>query len=535
MMRTFTGTFTGTPSLVRLALRRDRIMIPAWVLSLAVIVIGTASSISTLYPTEAGRASLAASMAANGSLRALYGPVYGTSIGGLTAWRMGSMGPALAGLMTLLLVVRHTREEEEAGRLELVGAGVVGRRAPLTASLITGCGASLLLALLITLGLLTQGAVGAVAFGLAFGAVGCVFAAVAAVTAQLTESARAAKGIAGALLGVAFLVRATGDAAAPGGPEWVAWLSPLGWAERLHPYAHERWWVLALFAGVIVLLVTAAYALVAGRDLDAGLLPSRPGPERAGRRLRGAYGLAWRLQRGSLWGWAFGYAVSGLVFGATGKGIADLGRTNKSIADEINHLGGTHSLVDSFLAAMINFLGMLAAVYIVQAVLRLRGEESDGRAEPVLATAVGRLRWAASHLVIAAAGSVVLMVAGGIAMGIGYGASVSDVSGQVPRMTGAGLVQLPAVLFVGALAVLILGAAPKMAMASWSAASLTLAIGLYGPLLKLSRWVLDLSAFTHLPKVPTAPATATPLLWLLVLTAALTASGLAALRHRDMG
>ncbi|MDF3291470.1 ABC transporter permease [Streptomyces silvisoli] len=526
---------TGTRALVRLALRRDRIMIPAWVLPLGLLAIAMRSAISGLYPTQASRTSLAASMAANGSLRALYGPVYDTGIGGLTAWRMGSTGPALAGLMALLLVVRHTREEEEDGRLELLGAGAIGRRAPLAAALLTGFGTSLALAAIVTLGLLPQGATGALAFGLAFGGAGCCYAAVAAVTAQLTESARAAKGIAGALLGVGYLLRATGDAAGPGGPGWAAWLSPLGWAERLRPYAGERWWVLGLFAGAVPALVALAHALVARRDLDAGLLPSRPGPEGAGRRLTGVFGLAWRLQRGALCGWLSGYAVAGLVLGAITKGAVSLGNGNKSVADELNSLGGTHNLVDSFLATMVSFLGMLAAVYAVQAVLRLRGEETGGRAEPVLAAAVGRIRWAAAQLLVAAAGSAALLAVGGLALGVGYGAAVGDVGGQLPRMAGAGLVQLPAVLFVAAVAVLILGAVPRLALAGWTVVSLTLTLGLYGPLLRLSRWALDLSAFTHLPRVPSAPVAAAPLVWLTALAAVLTAAGLAALRRRDIG
>jgi putative exporter of polyketide antibiotics len=84
---------------------------------------------------------VAASTAGSGSLRALYGPVFDTGIGGLTAWRTMAFGAALSGLMAILLVVRHTREEEEAGRLELVGAGAIGRRAPLAAALVTGFGA----------------------------------------------------------------------------------------------------------------------------------------------------------------------------------------------------------------------------------------------------------------------------------------------------------------------------------------------------------------------------------------------------------
>ncbi|MDX6331780.1 MAG: polyether ionophore transport system permease protein, partial [Streptomycetaceae bacterium] len=135
----------GTGTLLRLALRRDRSMIPTWVLSLGLRVASTSSSLGALYNTQAKRTDLAASMTGNGSLRAMYGPVFDTGIGGLTAWRTTAFGAALIGLMALLLVIRHTREEEESGRLELLGSGAVGRRAPLAAALVTGCGASLAL------------------------------------------------------------------------------------------------------------------------------------------------------------------------------------------------------------------------------------------------------------------------------------------------------------------------------------------------------------------------------------------------------
>ena len=120
------------------------------------------------------------------------------SLGGLTAWKIGVTEFILVALMSLLTVVRHTRTEEETGRLELVGATVVGRYAPLTAALVTAGLANLAIVVLVALGLIGAGlpAAGSVAFGLAIGLVGLLFAAVAAVAAQLTEGARAATGIA---------------------------------------------------------------------------------------------------------------------------------------------------------------------------------------------------------------------------------------------------------------------------------------------------------------------------------------------------
>lgn len=187
------GQLAGTKPLFRLALRRDRIMLPVWVLVLTLMVVSGGSSIEQLYDTPAARAEVAASMSANSSLRSMYGPVFGDSIGGLVAWRFGVFAATLAAVMSLIIVIRHTREEEETGRQELLSSAMVGRRAPLTSALFTALVANALVTLFITGGLAAQGGTGALALGLAVGATGMLFATMAAIVAQLTESARLAK------------------------------------------------------------------------------------------------------------------------------------------------------------------------------------------------------------------------------------------------------------------------------------------------------------------------------------------------------
>lgn len=49
---------TGTPALVRLALRRDRLLLPVWILLIVGAVAGTASAIAELYPGMAQRVAL---------------------------------------------------------------------------------------------------------------------------------------------------------------------------------------------------------------------------------------------------------------------------------------------------------------------------------------------------------------------------------------------------------------------------------------------------------------------------------------------
>jgi ABC-2 type transport system permease protein len=45
---------------------------------------------------------------------------------------------------------------------------------------------------------------------------------------------------------------------------------------------------------------------------------------------------------------------------------------------------------------------------------------------------------------------------------------------------------------------------------------------------------MDLSPFTHIPKFPASEISATPLVWLVAIAAALIASGLVAFRRRDI-
>ncbi|WP_128433766.1 ABC transporter permease [Streptomyces cyaneus] len=520
-----TRQLAGTATLLRFALRRDRVMIPVWVAVNALMILTMPNTLENLYATPAERADLVRNTAANASFRALIGPAFDDSIGALTAWRVGVYAGALAAVLSLLLVVRHTRDEEESGRHELVASGMVGRRASLTAALLTAAVANAVLALLVTVGLARHGVFGAVALGLGLAGVGMVFATLAAIVAQFTESARLARGLTAGLLGAGFVLRAAGDSASDDGSSVLTWVSPLGWLENLRPFAGERWWVLLLFVGAAVVQGVVAYELAGRRDVGMSFLPARPGP--AFGRLGTAGALAWRLQRGSVLGWSVGFFLAGVVYGGLTDGVADLVGDNDNAREIFQRMGGQSGITDAFLASMIGMLGLIAALYVVGSVLRLHGEETSMRAEPVLANAVGRLRWAAGHLVIAFTGSALIMLLAGLGFAVGYGEEIGPI-------LGACLVQLPAVWVVGGLAVLLYGVLPRVATGAWGVAGAVLLIGWVGPALDVPQAVLDLSPFGHLPKLPGGGMEWGPVLVLLGLAVALTGGGLAGLRRRDV-
>lgn len=535
------GSFTGTGALVKLALRRDRIMVPAWIYVITIGVTSTAYTFARLYKTPSSRLGLVASGESNPALLFLYGRLNGTSVGALTAWRYGVWAALFAVLMTVFIVIRHTRADEEAGRLELIGSARVGRQAPLVSALAVAMLANLLLTALLCVALPVVGlpAAGSVALALAIGATGLAFTGISAVAAQLTSGARAARGIVFAVLGLAFLARAIGDSAGARGPSWLTWPMPLGWTEMVRPFAAERWWVLALPVAAFCCGTWLAFALAARRDHGAGLLPDRPGRPGAPAALRDPASLAWRLQWTALAGWAGGFAFIFAACGAAAKGIGQLLGTSGALRNEFARLGGQSAIVNAYLAALMLLAGLLAAAFGVSAVLRLHAEETAGRADPVLSGTPGRVRWGLSHLGVAICGTAALLAIAGVATGLGYGLSASGsvtVGGQVLRMLGAGLAELPAALVIAAVAAAAFGLLPEASVAvGWSVLGLAVAVSIFGQSLQLSHWVMDISPFTHVPRLPGGEFSARPLVWLSLAALALGAGGLAALRRRDIG
>jgi ABC-2 type transport system permease protein len=529
--------FAGTGTLIRLALRRDRVLIPVWIVVFVTMAAGSAQASIDLYPDIQSRVEAARTSNASPALVSLYGRIFDeTSLGELSLFKLTAFGAALVGLLAAILVVRHTRTEEESGRLELLSAGVLGRYAALTAALIVSSGTVVVLGLLTALSLIGVGlpAAGSFAFGLQWTGAGLSFAGVAAVTAQLTENARAANGFTAIVLGVSYVLRAIGDSSADGKSGWVSWLSPIGWSQQVRAYAGDRYAVLLLPLVFLVALVVGALALIRRRDVGAGLVRPRPGPATASASLRSPLALAWRLHRGSLYGWGFAFLLLGLLVGNIASNV-DGFVGSESAREMVQKLGGVEGITDAFLATEMGMVGLLASAFGIQAALRLRSEETALRAEPLLATGVTRARWLGSHLLMALFGTGVLILVAGLGSGISSGASLGNMGRQVPRMLAAAAVQLPAIWLVTALVVVLFGLTPRLVTGAWVLFGVFLLIGQFGALFDLPQPVMNLSPYGHTPRLPGGDFSATPVIWLAAIAAALTATGLATFRHRDIG
>ena len=525
------SAFTGTLGLLRLYLRRDRVVLPLWVLLLSVplstVYIG---SVEKVYPDQAARAAFAATIMASPAQRALYGQIYNDSLGATGIWKAG-MFHLLIAVAVILTVIRHTRADEETGRAEMIDSAAVGRYANLTAALLLSFGASVITGAIGAAGLLATSVPsdGSLAFGAALAGSGLVFTAVAAVAAQLSPSARFARGAAFAALATAFTLRAVGDT----GSGTLSWFSPLGWSLQVRPYAGDRWWVLLLHLATTALLTALAYRLLSGRDVGGGLIAERPGPAAATPLLRGAFGLAWRLDRGALLLWTVGLCLYGLLIGNVVHGIGDeLG--GGTAQDIVQRMGGTSELEQAFVAVAFCMLGMMAAAFAISLALRPHQEEVSRRAETVLGGAVGRSRWLAGHLAMALLGSAVAMLIAGSVAGLTYGVAAHDVGGKLAMVVATAAVQLPAVWLSAAVTVALFGLAPRFSPLSWGVLVGFVALYLIGSLSGFPQWLLDLEPFAHIPRVTGGAFTPFPVLWLLVIDAALISLGMAAFQRRDV-
>lgn len=528
--------FAGLTTLLRFALRRDRLRLPVWLAALLLTTVATANSYTALYDSPEDRATAARTMATPAAL-AMTGPrrfledyTYGAM---LSHEMIGFMG-VLTGLMSVLIVTRHTRDEEETGRAELIRSTVVGRHAQLAAALCLAVLANLALALLLAAGLAGLGIesvdpAGALAYGFAHAGAGLVFAGVAAVTAQITSSTRGASGLALGVIGAAYVLRAAGDS---GGDDALSWASPIGWAQRSYPFVDDRWWPLLLCLGAAAACAAAGFLLSVRRDVGAGLRPVRPGRATATRALATPFGMALRLQRGLLAGFGAGLFVMGAMYGSIIGDIEDMLGGVEQIQQALAEIGGA-TLAESFASMVMVVMAVVSMIYVVMATLRARAEENGGRAESLLTTGLSRTAWLGGHLAVALLGAVVTQLLAGLGFGLAAAAATGDTA-MTGDLIAAALVHVPALWVAAGVALVLFGRWPRATALAWAVPLYAFAVGYLGEILRFPEWTNDISPLGHVPELPAAPMAWTPPLVLTLVAGVLCLTGFAGFRRRDV-
>jgi ABC-2 type transport system permease protein len=536
---------SGVLRLVLFQARRDRVALPVWILGITLLSFATSAAVATQFGDEAGQAAILRLAAANPAFLFLRGLPDGTGTGAVVFFQGFAFTAVLAGLMSTFLVVRHTRTDEELGRAELLGAVPIPRAASLAATLLLGTAANLVLAVSVAGAFMGAGlpAAGSAAAGAAVGSVGMFFVALAAVAAQALPSGRSANGAAAGLVGAAYLVRGIGDALGTPAADllhvtsaWPSLLSPIGWGQRTRPFSSpDLAWLLVPLAAAAVLGV-AAVMVRRRRDVGASLLPERVGKEGAGVGGTSFVGLAWRLQRATVAGWCIAAAALGAVAGALGPAVTETVSSLGPVKAMIERLvpGGQAGLVDVFVTALLGVAGVFAAAAGIQAVLRMRAEKAEGRAELLLSAPKSRVRWLGANLAVAAFSAAAVSTTAGAAAAVGLAASGTS-DGPAWSLVPAALAHVPAALVFLTVAAVAFAVAPRLSiLAGWGILAAGIILGEFGELFGLPVWLRDASPFRHSSAMPVESFDQAGAAGLLLVAAAGAALAAYALRRRDL-
>lgn len=489
-------------------LRRDRVQIPAWIGSFAALIVLAVVGLQDSFGSVAERTALISLAAANPAILFLRGAPQGTDVDAVLVFTLFSFLGILVGLMNTFLAVRHSRAEEDSGRAALIAATPAARWTPALSTLVYGLGVNLVLFVAVSGCFAVAGLdpAGSVVAGVALAATGVTFLAVGLVASELMPSARAANSVGVGVVLVSYLLRGLGDAFGTVSGDgvrvdsaWPAWLSPIGWANRTRPFTENALAPLLVSLAVAAVLLGVAALLLARRDAGASVVAVGIGRPAARRSLAGPVGLAWRLQWPSIVTWAAGGAVFGIFGGALAPALDDGTLGGSVISDELTRLTGGADLAEAFTTVIFSLVGILAAAGGIQAIIRLRQEEAGETGALMLATPLSRLGWLGSYLIVATVAVLAVVTAGALASVVA--AFVVGVRENSAHAVLAAAVQVPAaLLFLGA-AALAWALVPRFtAGIAWGGLGLAMFLGIFGPLVGLPDWAVDLSPFRHSPE-----------------------------------
>ncbi|HUK73693.1 MAG TPA: hypothetical protein VLW50_33945 [Streptosporangiaceae bacterium] len=484
-----------------------------WGVAFGLYVYATALGFDTVASTVAKRDRLLNALARNTGLKALLGDTHRiTTRAGFVDWRVIGVAAMVGAVWGLLTATKTLRGEEAAGRWELFLAGrTTARRATgnALAGLGTGVLAMYVLTALFTAVAGTRHNIGispgrSLFFAVAVVAGAAEFVAIGALASEVMPTRARAAGLAAAVFGLAFMLRALGDSASSA--HWLVYVSPLGWVEQLRPLGGAQpLWLLAI-AGLIG-LCTVATLFLADRDLGASLLADKDTAAPRTAMLNSPILFALRLSWASIAGWLAAAAVAGWLYGtlarSAGQAFAssDLLRkfTGNLTHAELQHLQQAGARL--YAGVIFLLLMTLIMAYVASAMSRTREDEAEGYLDNLVVRSVSRQRWLTGR-----AGLIVaVVVIAGLLCGTAFwvGAASQHTGLAIRELMLAGLNSTaPAVALLG-IGVCTLGFVPRLTtIVCWGILAWAFLLDMLGSAIKVNHWLMDTSLLQHMALAP---------------------------------
>ena len=522
---------------IKLIIKRERINSLVWLLGLAGLMIGFAPLFANLFTTPEELYAISVTMNI-APMIALVGPMYGMQMLN-PAIVMSQMSLLLfvitSACMNIFFVVRHTRADEELGRMEVLRSLPIGRLTSTIATLYSAISLNIKITLVSALGLMfmpIEGmtVTGAFVYSAALGAAGIFFAALALLMAQLFSTARGASTGSLMAMGVLFGLRALGDAVVQG--SWLSWVSIMGLPMQTYAFYQNRVLPIVVMLGAAAVVSAVALLLCRRRDLGEGLVPARKGAGEASCLLLSPAGFAWRMLRGTFIGWAVTMFSFGAMYGAV-FGMDEFMEI-EMLQDMLATMGEIPNMLHGFVGMLLMVMAILSTVPVISAVKRIWGEEKHHRLEQLYARAVSRWKMMMAFMGFGVLFSVIMPAMSALGM---FAASQGTTGLSVGQFLQAGLNYLPAIWVLLGLSVLLIGLAPKLGWIAWAMVGLSVFFNFFGRIVLPANAVDVAQRFTPfgwVPQLPIDEFTWLPLLALTGIAAALCIIGFLGYRRRDI-
>ncbi|WP_067841608.1 ABC transporter permease [Amphibacillus sediminis] len=492
-----------TGRLFRFLLKKEWLKLTIWLIgSLFFVFIGV-FAFTEVYGDAAERQAMAIAMS-NPAMEALFGRAIGLdnyTVGAMYSHTMTVMALSLFALLSILLVVRNTRAEEEDGILEMLRALPTGRLSHTISALLYLVLTNVLItvlstALIFSIGDPSMTFEGALLTGMIYGTAGLFFGAVALLMAQLSSNGRGAMMLSFGILGVSYMLRIIGDS----GTEVLSWISPLGLLYGTEPFVNNYWWPVLVALGITALIVILALYLQHRRDIGAGLLPEKAGKRHASALLKTTIGFALRLLKTPLIVWLIALLMLGVSYGSVINDVEGM-LANNEIIEQIIMSNPDLNIVDQFISMIIGVLSIAATIPALQALLRLKGEEKKNRTEKIITGNRSRIKILGVFLGISLVTSIVMQLAQLVAFGGAMLAMDADLS--FGSLFESGIAYLPAMWVMIGGAVVLIGWLPKFTGLIWAYLGFAFTVLYFADLFDMPEWLTGISPYYHIPEIPT--------------------------------
>ncbi|PTJ61141.1 ABC transporter permease [Mammaliicoccus sciuri] len=525
--------FNGVGQLTLFYLKTHKWKMLFWILGIVVLTVIIPPTFKSMYPHQSDMQPIVET-SKNPAMEAMLGPgqFEHVSVGVLFTHEMLLFTSILVAIMSILLVSKSTRGDESAGRIEMIRALPVGKVSPLISALIEMIIVNIMITILIMniLPLMNINSVdwqGSIVYAVSLGSIGILFGMMTAIFSQLTETSSSVTGYSITVLLLSYLVRAVGDVI----NEDISMVSPLGWITRTFAYSENNWWpiVITLITAIIFLMI--AMILYFRRDIESGLLPSKPGKRTAHKIWLYPLGLQLKLYKVGLISWAIGMFVFGASYGSIFGELDDFIKDNEMLQQMVS--GKSDHYIEAFLPTLMIIMAIVSTIPALISLYKIKNEIDTHRIELIMSRPISRIKLLSSYLVVSLFNAIFMIFIAAFGL---YVAQTSVLHDPFSFWTiiKSGIVHIPAIISFVALGVVLLGWFNKGHFIVYLYLTYTFFVVYLGQLLNIKDWLKDITPFHHIPEIPVEDMNYSGISILIILSVVLIIIGFIGFKRKDI-